>query len=150
MCSDLLVSVIYFTSPLPLVIIARTQSRAPLGAFEGAQELPMRAKVLPGTQHWYCENVSDQVIRGAECPGWECKQITHHRGDAYSPSLNSPHPGHHYYVMTDLRSLSSAIFSPASQNFENKPDGLGLGWMLNGPIEVGKVFLLSVAQTQSS
>ena len=46
-----LVSVIYFTSPLPLVIIARTQSRAPLGAFEGAQELPMRAKALPGTQH---------------------------------------------------------------------------------------------------
>ena len=147
MWSDLLVWVIYFPVPIP----ACDDCPHPLGAFVGAQELPMRAEEqrrAPGLRHRDCENVSDQVIRPAECPGWECKQITHYNS-SLGLMLNSPHPGHHYHdlviiitiiITTDPGSLSSVIFSPASQNFQNKPDGLVLGWMLNGQLKLEKYF----------
>lgn len=139
MCSDLLVPVIYFPGP-----IAHTLYQAPSRGLCAAQGLPMRAEEqrrAPGLQHRErllreCEWSGDQVTWASdmECPEWECKQITHHL------MLYSVFSGHHYHVMTDPGSLSSVIFSPASQNFENKPDGLVLGWMLNGQLKLEKYF----------
>ena len=102
----------------------------------GAPHESRGAKARPGTPASRllreCEWSGDQArASDMECPEWECKQITHHLM-LYS--------GHHYRVMTDPGSLSSVIFSPASQNFENKPDGLVLGWMLNGQLKLEKYF----------
>ena len=105
----------------------------------GAPHESRGAEARPGTPASRllreCEWSGDQArASDMECPEWECKQITHHL------MLYSVFSGHHYHVMTDPGSLSSVIFSPASQNFENKPDGLVLGWMLNGQLKLEKYF----------
>ena len=107
-----------------------------LGAFiTSACELPGYLYPVPHpASRWRdCERSGDQ---GLECPGWECKHITHPGWLLMLPCIL------HTLLVIIMTAMGHCPhqYSPFISNFENKPDGLVLVWMLNGQLKLEKYF----------